>query len=291
VSDPAEPSDPSVSERISGALDRVTGAERRVADVVLTDPEVIAFGTVAEVARSARTSGATVVRAAAKLGYDGFPALQAAVRAELSRRLRPATERIREPDADDIVGLTLRISLDAVEASVRQIDRTVFAGVTRLLATRGRAVRIICGDESDGVGLLFATRLSMLRDGISTIGGSPVATGRQVASVSNTDVIVAIDLRRYDRWLLDALDDALERGATVIALTDSPISPLADRAEFVFVVAADGPRPFDSYVGALAVLDAVASGVAQRLKAAAAEHLDRIEASWQRSGALTDGTN
>jgi len=57
------------------------------------------------------------------------------------------------------------------------------------------------------------------------------------------------------------------------------------------VVAADGPRPFDSYVGALAVLDAVASGVAQRLKAAAAEHLDRIEASWQRSGALTDGTN
>ena len=86
-----------VSAQIDAHLPALTPAERRVAAVVADDPEAVAFGTVADVARRAGASGATVVRLAAKLGFDGFVELQAAVREEMARRLRPASERIRRP--------------------------------------------------------------------------------------------------------------------------------------------------------------------------------------------------
>ena len=75
---------------------KLTAAERRVAQAVLERPQLVAFGTVADLAAQAGAGAATVVRLAAKLGFDGFTALQSSVQDDLARQLRPAVERIRE---------------------------------------------------------------------------------------------------------------------------------------------------------------------------------------------------
>src|SRR5690606_3326491 len=103
-----EPDDPfrvrcrgmEVAERIRAEGASLTGAERRVAEVILHSPQSVGFGTVAELARSAGVGAATVVRLSAKLGYDGFTELQDCVQRDLMRQLRPAAERIREAGAD-----------------------------------------------------------------------------------------------------------------------------------------------------------------------------------------------
>jgi DNA-binding MurR/RpiR family transcriptional regulator len=83
------------------------------------------------------------------------------------------------------------------------------------------------------------------------------------------------------RCVLDAIDAARSRGATGIAVTDSALSPLARGAEVVFTVAAEGPGPFDSHVGTLALLDALVAGVADRLRASASTvaRVDAVEAA------------
>ena len=53
---------------------QLTAAERRVAQVVLARPQLVGFGTVADLAEAASAGAATVVRLAAKLGFDGFTA-------------------------------------------------------------------------------------------------------------------------------------------------------------------------------------------------------------------------
>ena len=85
-----------VADRIAAAGPLLTGAERRVAQAVLEHPHLVAFGTVADLAADAGAGAATVVRLAAKLGFDGFSALQSSVQDDLARQLRPAAERIRE---------------------------------------------------------------------------------------------------------------------------------------------------------------------------------------------------
>jgi DNA-binding MurR/RpiR family transcriptional regulator len=314
----------SVSAQIDAHLPALTPAERRVAAVVADDPEAVAFGTVADVARRAGASGATVVRLAAKLGFDGFVELQAAVRDEMARRLRPASERIRRPGAGDVLGAALATEMANVAGTLEEVDRAAFEAAVRVLSgvatsssarlerrthrqggsdapkaaeSAGRGgdgrrgsgrVLVLSGDASSGVAGLFAAELSMLRPGVVPVGGSEVRVARLLADVGPSDVVVVIDLARYDRAVLDAAGRAADRGATLVALTDSALSPLASLAAVSFTASVTGAGPFDSHVGLLALANALLAGAASRLRRSATDRLDQVEAAWRAAAALTD---
>ena len=289
-----------VSAQIDAHLPALTPAERRVAAVVADDPEAVAFGTVADIARRAGVSGASVVRLATKLGFDGFVELQASVRDEMARRLRPASERIRRPAADDVLGSALTTEMANVAATLEGVDPAAFDTAVALLSgveARGRApgrartrrVLVLSGDASSGVAALFAAELSMLRPQVQLVGGSEVRVARVLADVGPSDVLVVIDLARYDRAVLEAAGRVTERGAAVVALTDSALSPLASAAAVSFAASVTGAGPFDSHVGLLALANALLAGVAARLRRSATDRLDQVEAAWREAGALTDG--
>jgi DNA-binding MurR/RpiR family transcriptional regulator len=292
-----------VSAQIDAHLHRLTPAERRVAAVVADDPEAVAFGTVADVARQAGASGATVVRLAAKLGFDGFVELQSAVQEELTRRLRPASERIRRPAPGDVLGTALAVEVANVAATLEGVDREAFGEAVRLLSgpvgrgskdrqpsSRGRGrVLVLSGEASAGLASLFGEELSLLRPGVVVVGGSGVRVARLLADIRPSDLMVVIDLARYDRAVLDAAGRAAAQGATLVALTDSAISPLAQAAAVSFTASVTGAGPFDSHVGLLALANALLAGVAARLRRSATDRLDQVEAAWRSADALTDG--
>ncbi|MBI2710076.1 MAG: MurR/RpiR family transcriptional regulator [Actinobacteria bacterium] len=278
-----------VADRIVDVQDRLPPAERRVAEVVLADPSAVAFGTVAEIAKRGQVSGPSVVRLANRLGFSGFAEMQDAIRDEIGQRLRPAAERIRERPVHDTVGRTHASAVENVAATLDGIDADAYRVAVSLLAARSRAVHVLAGDATYGVAHLLATSLGMLRPGVGLVSGSDVAVARAVAHMERGDVLVAIDLRRYERWVVDALQVARASGSAVIAITDSRISPLAEGAAACFVVAAASPGPFDSHVGTLALADALVAGVAGRLRRSATARLDQVEEAWRRSGALLDG--
>ncbi|HEY0399521.1 MAG TPA: MurR/RpiR family transcriptional regulator [Acidimicrobiia bacterium] len=305
-----------VSAQIDAHLPRLTKAERRVAAVVADDPEAVAFGTVADVARRAGASGATVVRLAAKLGFEGFVDLQAAVRDEMARRLRPASERIRRPSPGDVLGTTLAVEMANVAATLDAVDPAAFDEAVNLLSGsspapspggepsagtrpatvagdgdwRGAAGRVLVlsGDASAGVASLFADELSMLRPGVVLVDGSEVRAARMLADVGPSDVVVVLDLARYERAVLDVAGRAAAAGATLVALTDSALSPLSPAATLSFTASVTGAGPFDSHVGLLALANALLAGVAARLRHSATDRLDQVESAWRAAAALTD---
>jgi DNA-binding MurR/RpiR family transcriptional regulator len=277
-----------VAERITDSGTNLTPAERRVADVVLQRPQLVAFGTVAELASEAGSGAATVVRLAAKLGFDGFTSLQDAVQAELAHRLRPAAERIRQPVAADVVGRTMATELDNVQSTLEQADRQAFTTAVAALSTSTARVAVLSGEASAGIAHQAVGELSLLREGVELVVGTEVAVVRAIALLGPGDACLVIDLRRYDRWVLDAARRAGERGVTLIALTDSALSPLALLADAPFTVVAASAGPFDSHVATLALLNAMIAAVADKLRSSATDRLDRIEAAWRSAGALID---
>jgi DNA-binding MurR/RpiR family transcriptional regulator len=277
-----------VAGRITACGPTLTPAERRVADVVLQRPQLVAFGTVAELASDAGSGAATVVRLAGKLGFDGFTALQSAVQAELAYRLRPAAERIRQPVPTDVVGRTMATELDNVQTTLEAVERQAFTKAVGALASRAGQVAVLSGEASQGIARQVVWELALLRDGVSLVCGTEVAVVRAIALLDAGDVCLVLDLRRYDRWVLDAARRAGERGVTLVALTDSALSPLALLADATFTVTAAAAGPFDSHVATLALLNALMTAVADRLRPSATDRLDRIEAAWRASGALID---
>ena len=202
--------------------------------------------------------------------------------------MRPAAARIRERPPSDVLGQVLAAATENVRATMDNVSAETFQRAVARLADRKRRVFVLAGEIARGVGIAFVTKLDLLREGVVAIGGSPVRVARQLADLDDGDVVVVIEHRRYERWLLEVLDRAHDRGASAIALTDSTLSPVATAAECVFVVDAHGAGPFDSHVGTLALLEALAAGVAARLRRSATTRLDAIEASWASGNELVD---
>ncbi len=279
----------SIHELVTDAAPRLTAGERRVAEAVLDDPKFVAFGTVAQLAGRAGSSGPTVMRFAAKLGFEGFVDLQTAVQEEIADQLRPATQRIRERQPSDVVGRALQADLDNVRRTIDDIDPAELQATIEMLADRRHKVFVLASEISGAIGLALATQLDQLREGVSTIGGSPLEVARDLVRVEADDIVVVMDVRRYERWLLEALERAHERGARVIALTDSRLSPLATRAKHTFVLHARGVGPFDSSVGAATLVHAITAALAARLRRSATGRLDAIESAWNDDNHLVDG--
>ena len=217
-----------VAALIEQHQDRLTPAERRVATVVLDQPQLVAFGTVAELARQASTSGASVIRLSTKLGFDGFSSLQDTVQRDLGRQLRPATARIRQPEAGDLLDRALHVELDNTQATLDNVDRERFGLAIQRAGQLGHP-RLRAGRR----GLERHRRAARRRTCRCCVPASCSSTGsavrvhRTLAELRPGDTVLTLDLPRYDAWLIGAAEAAASRHATVIALSDSVLSPLA----------------------------------------------------------------
>jgi DNA-binding MurR/RpiR family transcriptional regulator len=278
-----------LEERLRQRAETLTPSERRIGATILATPDLVAFGTVADVAATANVGTATVVRFAAKLGYDGYSELQASVRRAVSGQLRPAVERIRDQHAVGD-GTLIERHADVEEANVRAtleaLDETVVDDVIERLADVGHPVLVLSGVASRGVARQFVGDLEQLRPAVRLLDGTPIDIVRTLALAGDDTTLIVLDLRRYERWLLDVLSHA--EGAWTAAITDSVLSPLAATADRALVVSAASAGPFDSHVGTLALLNFFVVGVAAARRDDAALRLDRLEAAWRSADALTD---
>ncbi len=278
-----------VNERITVAGRRLTAAERRVAQVILERPQLVAFGTVADLAGQAGAGAATVVRLAGKLGFDGFSALQSSIRRDLSHQLRPAVERIRELEGTRTTERHRAAAQCNVQATLDGVDHADLDKAVQLLGDLAHPVLVLAGDAQHGIALQFVHDLGALRAGVEILWGPEVAVQRQIATSSPGSTLLVIDLRRYESWLLEAARAAQRAGHTVIALSDGPLSPLAMAAPVSFTLLAESVSPFESQLGTLALLELLVACVAERLQESAEQRLASVEAAWAEARSLTDG--
>jgi DNA-binding MurR/RpiR family transcriptional regulator len=278
---------PRLLERIGSTRESLPPSERRVGEVVLADPQAVAFGTVASLAERAGTSGPTVIRFANRLGFAGYRELQQAVQAEMGQRLRPAVDRIRSDDDHgraDVVARALRVEVANVQASLEGIDPDQLDQAAALLTDPDRAVHVLPSEQARSVGAGLAAELGILRDGVHLLFGSEFRVASLLAGVGRGDVVLTIDLRRYERWVVEAQRAAIGQGARAVTITDGALSPLA--AGPTFVAQAEATGPFDSLIGVHALANVLVAEVARRLRRPAARRLDRLERSWTETGAL-----
>jgi DNA-binding MurR/RpiR family transcriptional regulator len=279
-----------VETRLVARSATLTPSERRIGETVLASPQLVAFGTVAEVAEAARVGTATVVRFAVKLGFDGYTELQASVQHDLAGQLRPAVERIRHQATADDTALDRHVSVEVgnVRATLDAVDAEVLRSVVARLADDTRPVLVLSGVASRGVAVQFVGDLEQLRPAVRLLDGNGVDIIRTLALAGADATLIVLDLRRYERWLLDAANLARERGVWIASISDSVLSPLSALAHAAFVVSAASAGPFDSHVGTLALLNLLVVDVAVARRDDATVRLDLLEAAWRDADALTD---
>ena len=264
----------STTELIAAVGDRLTPAERRIAEVVLAEPTLLAFGTVSELADRVGTSRPSIVRFAHKLGFDGYTRLQSHVRGRLSQRLARPSDRIR----DDEGMLPAQAALEQGLASVFEA-----AGGDRLpeLAdpiVAAANVWIISGETSRAGAHALHSGLTMLRPRVHIVEDHSM--GRDLGNAEPDDVAVVFDFFRYRRRAIRAARTLAAQGVTIVAITDGPLSPLAALTDHWCELGVPAIGPFDSSVPAVAMAELLVAHIADRLHDEATERLDRTEDLW-----------
>ena len=174
-----------------------------------------------------------------------------------------------------------------MQTTLGQIDQAALADVVEHLADHGTGASSCCRAMRPRESRLsLSATSSALRANVTLVDGNDVAVRRTVALMEETDVLVTVDLRRYDRWLVDAARTAAKAGVWTVSIADSVLSPVAACAQRTLVVTAAGAGPFDSHVGTLALMNVLVAGAAIQLRGVATERLDRAEAAWRASNAL-----
>ena len=248
---------PSIQQRITSAVSDASPSLARVGHWMSAHPIQTLSCSAEEVASLTGTSVAAVNRFSRAAGFDGFAHLKASLGKELEsvvdpvRKVGGATRGKPRGDAD--------IDTEALQVAAAgpQIQRA--AG--RLLKARNVFV-LGLGASSFIAGYAAHVLMPYLPQvyPLAGPGGTEVAA-RRLSHCASTDVLLALSLPRYSTATVRMARFARERGTHVIAITDAAGNPLAQQADSLLLGPAQHSVMPSSALGALVVVEALASAV------------------------------
>jgi len=216
----------STLDRVAAVSSDLTPAERRIAEAVLAEPTLLAFGTVSDLAGRVGTSRPTIVRFATKLGFEGYTELQQHARSDLSHRLSRPSERIRS-DEETVVPAKVAIN-DAISSVFDALSGDRLTELSALVA-RAENVWILSGETSQAGAHALHSGLSMVRPGVRSL--EQHSYGIDLSDAGARDAVVVFDFFRYRTQVVTAARIFADAGVTIVAITDSPLSPLVELAD------------------------------------------------------------
>jgi DNA-binding MurR/RpiR family transcriptional regulator len=273
-----EDRDPRVGEVVRQRLDSLSPAERRLARVLLASYPIAGLESVARFAERAAVSPPTVTRFITKLGFRGYPEFQESLRHEVQARLSSPLARYRdEPKRDSAVNDALDAATHNLKTSQELLSERDLKEAVELLADVRRRVLVLGGRVSATLARYLTGQLHLLRPGISLVDAERSAPAQQLIDMRKTDLLVVFDYRRYQPDTIESARIAASRGCNVILFTDPWLSPASAFARQVLVTSVDMVGPFDSLVGAVAVLEALVVAVLRRLGPKAEARMQSLE--------------
>ena len=279
-----------ILDRLTGALDTMPPQARKAATYVLENPADVGVSTVREIAEAARVTPNTMMRMARAAGFDGYDDFRTPFRDAIRAGAASFPDRARWLQDVAGVGALGGLYADMIKSALQNIEDT-FANITEpQLEQAARAIwnarRVfVLGvgvNNSNARNFVYLASTGMVDfHAIPRPGSSPID---DLAWADSRDVLIAITCKPYRAEVVEAVHLAREQGMTIVALSDSPASPIIRASDHGFVLAAATPQFFPSSVSTIAVLETLLSFVIAVASPEIVERVDTFHARRHRLG-------
>lgn len=272
---------------IQSRMPTFSKGQKLIAHFILDSYDKAAFMTASKLGKTVHVSESTVVRFAAELGYDGYPSMQKAlqemIRNKLTsiQRIEVANDRIGD---QDILSTVMHSDIEKIRMTLEETDRDSFRQAVDAILSAHRIY--ILGVRSaaalaDFLGFYF----NLIFDNIVLVHTTSVSEiFEQLIRVGPEDVVIGISFPRYSSRTVKAMRFARDRGANVIALTDSESSPLAEIATETLLAKSDMASFVDSLVAPLSLVNALIVAVGRRRNEDVEQTFANLEQIWSEYG-------
>ena len=248
---------------------QLTGAQRALADFVVSEPLEVARMSIHAMVGVVGVSVASANRFARALGYAGY----AAFRSDLIRGFEAVFEPTQRLRAQVAIGSSdHEVFASSLEEDVQNIKRTLQdldpekcrAAVDAILAARH--LYVLGFDKAAHLGALLTSGLSLARSDVFCVSNAEGGFGaaRRLFQAEPTDLVIAIAFPRYFRDTIELTRFAQSQGASVLAITDGPRSPLAALARSALYCHSERRFGASSDASALALIEGLKAAVMLR---------------------------
>ena len=272
-----------VLQMIQASHEDFSKGQKRIARYILENYDKAAFMTAAKLGKATQVSESTVVRFAAQLGYEGYPEMQKALQ-ELIRGRLTSIQRIQASREQivghDILSTVMQRDMESIHTAIDRLDRNAFnSAVDKLLKAKHiyilgvRSSAYLAGYLHFYFHLIFPNVTL-----VQNMAGGEVF--EQMVRIGPEDVIIGISFPRYSKLAVSAVEFARSRGAEVVAITDSKMSPLYKAAGTSLLVRSDMISFVDSMAAPLSLLNALIVAVGQQKHEDVSGTFSEMERVW-----------
>jgi DNA-binding MurR/RpiR family transcriptional regulator len=261
-----------LKDAISRAHPDMSRQLQRIARFALERPNELALGTVAAVAEAAEVQPSSLIRFANALEFSGFSEMQQLFRGHLVERsssYRERIEQLRRQGRSAEKGVLHESVGEAITELGRLEESVQAADVTRaveMICKAGR-VYVLAQRRAFPVACYLAYALSQLELKTYLLDGMGGMLSESLRAMSTDDVLIVTSFHSYTQAVVDAAEDAQQRGIKVIAITDTALSPLKRPASLCFELGASPGQAFRSLVAPLCLAQALVVTAGHRLAA------------------------
>jgi DNA-binding MurR/RpiR family transcriptional regulator len=282
-----------VLDRLSAEISELSPQLRLAARRVLDHPNEVAVLSMRAFAARAQVNPPTMMRLARRLGFDGYEAFRAEFQAPLVRTsgtFRARASWLQELATAEGGSAVAHGLAEAASANIadfyRGLDMAQVVRVADLLQRAPTSYLIaVSAFYWMAAYFQFLGRMALPRLRLPRANGTSLTEG--LISIERGDVALAFSASPYALQTLQAARFAKERGATLIALTDSRASPLTPLADEVLIVPTASPQFFPSMIAVGAAIETLIAVAVSRSDQATIERISELEALRVREGGYT----
>ena len=235
--------------RINQTGRKLSKGQKRIAEYIVNHYDKAAFMTASRLGEKVEVSESTVVRFAIALGYDGYPALQKALQEMIRNRLTAVQRVEMTGDMSETMALStvLKADVQNIRQTIEDMDESMFLGALDLISKSGR-IYIVGVRSSAPLAQFLGYYMNFIMDNVQVITSGVSEVMEQIARVGKGDLLIGISFPRYSRRTIEAMHYAKEQGASVLSITDTPISPLGQASDVCLTARSDMASFVDSLV-------------------------------------------
>lgn len=257
--------------------------QKRIAAFVLESYDKAAFMTASKLGQTVNVSESTVVRFAAELGYDGYPSMQRSLQKMIRSRLTSVQrmEMANDQMGSDVASSVLRSDITMIRSTLEELDPVRFHSAVDALL-KAKKIYIMGVRSSSAISRFLAFHFNHIFDNICEVSANTVSeVFEQILRVGEDDVLIAVCFPRYSSRTVKAMHYARSRGATVIAITDSEVSPVAAEASITLTAKSDMVSFVDSLVAPMSLANALIVAVSQKRSRDVSDAFKQLEQIWE----------
>ena len=270
--------------RINQTGRKLSKGQKRIAEYIVNHYDKAAFMTASRLGEKVEVSESTVVRFAIALGYDGYPALQKALQEMIRNRLTAVQRVEMTGDMSETMALStvLKADVQNIRQTIEDMDESVFLGALDLISKSGR-IYIVGVRSSAPLAQFLGYYMNFIMDNVQVITSGVSEVMEQIARVGKGDLLIGISFPRYSRRTIEAMHYAKEQGASVLSITDTPISPLGQASDVCLTARSDMASFVDSLVAPLSLINALIVALSLRHRDQVSAYFSKMENLWEKN--------